>query len=130
MFGAALAILSEKIPCLRKRFSRKVQDGLDDGLFENPHEIKHVRMKAGDKFFSIIAGEVIMPEIPLGNQESNFLNMNMKEIFMLKTIRDSEQRKRYPLKNEDDIHLLDSDMNLTEHNKEVSQEIIRASSLK
>lgn len=33
MFGAGLELLGNKIPCIKKRFMRKVLDGYDDDLY-------------------------------------------------------------------------------------------------
>ncbi|CAG9309797.1 unnamed protein product [Blepharisma stoltei] len=57
MFGAGCQIISNKIPCLRKRFSRRVNDLLEDKIFENNEGMQHVKVKDGDKFFSLIYGD-------------------------------------------------------------------------
>ncbi|CAG9330612.1 unnamed protein product [Blepharisma stoltei] len=81
MFGAGFQILSDLIPCLRKRFSRKVMDGFSDEIFEKS-ELNHVKVKQGEKYFSIIANEDPMSALPADVELESMLNMDMRKLFL------------------------------------------------
>ncbi|CAG9326025.1 unnamed protein product [Blepharisma stoltei] len=93
MFGAYLQIASDLVPCLRKRFSRRVLDGLSDDIFEKKHPA-HVIVKEGDKFFSIIPGDDPVPSIPLDDDLEKALNSDMRDLFLGIVHRHANEKNR------------------------------------
>ncbi|CAG9330610.1 unnamed protein product [Blepharisma stoltei] len=81
IFWAGFQILTDLIPCLKRRFSRKVMDGFSDEIFEKS-ELNHVKVKQGEKYFSIIANDDPMSALPADSEQESILNMDMKKLFL------------------------------------------------
>ncbi|CAG9311412.1 unnamed protein product [Blepharisma stoltei] len=90
MFGVGLEVLSQVIPYFKRKCSKKVMDGFDDGLF-GESELKHVRIREGEKIFSIVPGEAMLPSHAVEPELVDLLNMNIKELFLQKAKENIEK---------------------------------------
>ncbi|CAG9326023.1 unnamed protein product [Blepharisma stoltei] len=80
MFGAGIQLLSNVVPFLRRKFTRKVMDGFDDGLFEHKKN-SHVVIKGGEKIFSIVKDRSAQIE-SVDFDVNEVIGQNMRQIFM------------------------------------------------
>ncbi|CAG9330614.1 unnamed protein product [Blepharisma stoltei] len=81
MFGVSLQVLSDLVPCLRHRFSRKVMDGFSDDIFEKAG-LNHIKTRQGERYFSMISNDDPLSSLPVDEDLEKVLNMDMKTLFL------------------------------------------------
>ncbi|CAG9330615.1 unnamed protein product [Blepharisma stoltei] len=81
MFGVSLQVLSNLIPCLRRRFSRKVMDGFSDDIFEKT-ALNHIKTRQGERYFTMISNDDLLSSLPVDEDLEKVLNMDMKTLFL------------------------------------------------